>query len=155
MKTLKILVGFAAFIFFAYFLPARLAFFKIGPNLAFPGSQQLAIISLLVGLFFIGWTTSLFFLVGKGTPLPSAPPKKLVVSGPYRYTRNPMSLGLFSVLLGEALLWESMEILIYLIGLIIFSHLVIIPKEEKDLANRFGYDYIDYLRRVPRWLPKF
>ncbi len=113
--------------------------------------------SLLIALgVYLCWVTvSLFTDFGDGTPAPYAPPKKLVILGIYRHTRNPMMIGIWCVLLGESLLFASLPILFWF--LFFFSAcLVLIPLwEERDLENRFGEDYLIYKKNVPRWLPRF
>jgi protein-S-isoprenylcysteine O-methyltransferase Ste14 len=96
-----------------------------------------------------------FAVRGKGTPLPLDPPKKLVVEGPYRIVRNPMYWGVGSVMLGEATVFHS-DVLLQLVaafavGVILF----VLSIEEPGLRAKFGADYDEYCRRVPRWLPRF
>jgi len=95
-----------------------------------------------------------FALHGKGTPLPLDPPKKLVVEGPYRVVRNPMYWGVGSVVLGEAAVFQSVMLAelaaVLAVGVIVFVLLV----EEPTLRRKFGAEYEEYCRRVPRWLPR-
>lgn len=93
-----------------------------------------------------------FTFTGRGTPAPIDPPKELVASGLYRYTRNPMYVGVLSVLLGEAWWWASGSLLIYaaLVGLLF--HCFIILYEEPALRRQFGAAYQKYCETVPRWL---
>ncbi|QPJ64380.1 MAG: isoprenylcysteine carboxylmethyltransferase family protein [Candidatus Nitrohelix vancouverensis] len=111
---------------------------------------------LLIGLgVYLCWkTVSLFTTHGDGTPAPFDPPKKLVALGIYRHTRNPMMLGVWYVLLGEAALFGSTPIFLW--GLLfILGCLVLIPFwEEPDLEKRFGASYLTYKNNVPRWLPR-
>jgi protein-S-isoprenylcysteine O-methyltransferase Ste14 len=91
---------------------------------------------------------------GKGTPLPLDPPKKLVVEGPYRIVRNPMYWNVASVMLGEAAVLHSPAlanlVLVFLVGVVLFVLLI----EEPALKQKFGAEYEEYCRRVPRWLPR-
>lgn len=107
-------------------------------------------ISLYVACAFWG-----FAVRGKGTPLPLDPPKKLVVEGPYRIVRNPMYWSVGSVVLGEAAIFHSVALAeltaAFAVGVIIFVLLI----EEPALKQKFGAEYEDYCRRVPRWLPRF
>jgi protein-S-isoprenylcysteine O-methyltransferase Ste14 len=95
-----------------------------------------------------------FALRGKGTPLPLDPPKKLVVEGPYRVVRNPMYWGVGSVVLGEAAIFHSAAlaelVAVFVVGVILFVLLF----EEPELRRKFGAEYEEYCRRVPRWLPR-
>lgn len=96
-----------------------------------------------------------FAVRGKGTPLPLDPPKKLVIEGPYRMVRNPMYWGVGSVLLGEATVFHSVVLLqlfaAFAVGVILF----VLSIEEPGLRAKFGAEYEEYCRRVPRWLPRF
>ena len=67
-----------------------------------------------------------FTFTGRGTPAPIDPPKELVVKGLYRYVRNPMYVGVLLILLGEALLFESVVVLLYALLLLSASHLFVI-----------------------------
>ena len=108
-----------------------------------------------LGVWFGFWTASLFVTIGKGTPAPWDPPKKLVVRGPYRHVRNPMITSVLFMLLGEALFLQSWPIGWW--GLFFFAaNSVYFPlSEEKGLERRFGEDYLAYKANVPRWLPRF
>ena len=106
------------------------------------------------GVVLIIWTVILFFLFGKGTPVPWAPPKHLVLVGPYRFVRNPMMLGVLMIVLGEALIISSLPIAIYLAVLFAAMNAFIIFFEEPGLRKRFGDDYVEYTRHVRRWLPR-
>jgi protein-S-isoprenylcysteine O-methyltransferase Ste14 len=96
-----------------------------------------------------------FAVRGKGTPLPLDPPKKLVVEGPYRIVRNPIYWGVGSVILGEAAIFHSVVLTelaaVFVVGVVVFVLLV----EEPALRRKFGEEYEEYCRRVPRWLPRF
>lgn len=93
-----------------------------------------------------------FAFAGKGTPAPIDPPKKLVAKGLYRYTRNPMYLGVLGVILGEALWFESLLLAGY--GVLLFSgfHLFIVFYEEPALRRKFEEAYQRYCEATPRWL---
>ena len=111
-------------------------------------------------LWLIGVATLLgcfwdFLVKGKGTPAPIDPPKELVVSGLYHYVRNPMYVGVFLVILGHFLWFGFLNLLIYAVVVGIVFHSFVTLYEEPNLKNRFGAVYEDYLKRVPRWLPKF
>ena len=111
-------------------------------------------ILILVGLSIIWITVSLFTDYGKGTPAPYSPPKILVAIGIYRYVRNPMMIGVWSVLIGEANLFMSIGLLIWFLIFFIASILFVTLWEEEDLENRFGEPYCEYKRNVPRWVPR-
>ena len=107
-----------------------------------------------LGLLLMYRTISLFVSVGEGSLAPWDPPQRLVVRGVYRQVRNPMISGVFCVLLGEAALLGSPPLLAW--SLIVFGvNVVYIPLiEERGLLRRFGEEYLDYRRNVPRWIPR-
>ena len=111
-------------------------------------------ILVIVGLYIIWITVSLFTDHGKGTPAPYSPPKILVAIGIYRYVRNPMMIGVWCVLVGEANLFMSGGILIWFLMFFIGSILFVTLWEEGDLERRFGESYREYKRKVPRWIPR-
>ncbi|MBD9355849.1 isoprenylcysteine carboxylmethyltransferase family protein [Methylomonas sp. EbA] len=92
-----------------------------------------------------------FAIEGLGTPAPIDPPKKLVVTGLYRRTRNPMFQGVLLLLLAECLLFAGPALLIYAASIALFFHTSVVFHEEPGLASRFGASYNDYCRKVPRW----
>jgi protein-S-isoprenylcysteine O-methyltransferase Ste14 len=95
-----------------------------------------------------------FALRGKGTPAPIDPPKKLVEEGPYRIVRNPMYWSVAFVLLGEALVFHSLTLAELAAALFAAANLFVLFYEEPALRRKFGAEYEDYCRRVPRWLPR-
>ncbi len=96
-----------------------------------------------------------FALRGKGTPLPADPPKKLVVDGPYSVVRNPMYWSVACVILGEAAVFHSVALLDLAVVLLVVASLFVLIFEEPVLRRKFGEEYEEYCRRVPRWLPRF
>ncbi len=96
----------------------------------------------------------LFMTRGRGTPAPFDAPKKLVQRGLYRWVRNPMFLSVLAVVGGEMVFLWSWHIAVWLVCLACLFHLFIIGHEETALRFRFGAMYDDYLRDVPRWLPR-
>ena len=95
-----------------------------------------------------------FAVTGRGTLAPVDPPKHLVVRGLYRYVRNPMYVGVVSILLGEALLFQSLPLLWYALAFWMFIHVMVVFYEEWALRRQFGESYEDYCRKVHRWLPR-
>jgi protein-S-isoprenylcysteine O-methyltransferase Ste14 len=95
-----------------------------------------------------------FVFVGRGTPAPFDPPRRLVIRGPYRLVRNPMYLSAGLALAGAALFYQSIALLGYA-GLFLFiTHLFVVLYEEPTLRRTFDRDYETYCRRVGRWWPK-
>lgn len=92
---------------------------------------------------------------GGGTPLPLDQTNRLVVTGPYRYVRNPMAVAGIGQGLALALIFQSASILIYaLLGALVW-HLVVRPVEEGDMVRRFGDSYLEYRKHVSCWIPSF
>ncbi|MGH7555863.1 MAG: methyltransferase family protein [Longimicrobiales bacterium] len=92
------------------------------------------------------------FLANRTGILPVRPATALVTSGPYRFTRNPMYLGLVFLYLAIALWFDVAWALILLPVVVIIVQLAVITREEAYLERRFGEDYRAYRRRVRRWL---
>lgn len=155
IKTLSLsMLGVLVGLFFGYSVPRwivamDISFFpiKLG-NLRIIGW-----IPILLGVSIFLWCYWLFSAIGRGTAWPFDPPKRLVVSGPYRVVRNPMEVSYLLALLGEMLLFESSGIGLYLIFNFLFLHFRGIFIEEPQLRERFGQQYEAYSRAVPRWIP--
>jgi protein-S-isoprenylcysteine O-methyltransferase Ste14 len=124
-----------------------------------PGVPTALLVLLGAGLLVCGLrlaieTIALFGKEGEGTLAPWDPTQKLVVRGPYRRVRNPMITGVGLVLLGEAAILGSPAILVEF-GIFALANLTYIPLiEEPDLVARFGTEYEEYQRTVPRWIPR-
>jgi len=95
----------------------------------------------------------LILVRGRGIPAPIDHPKQLVVTGLYQYVRNPMYLGVFTVMADEVLLFKSVDLLIFTAGWFVFVHLNVILYEERTLQRKFGESYTRYFGRVRRWIP--
>jgi protein-S-isoprenylcysteine O-methyltransferase Ste14 len=109
---------------------------------------------ILLGLFVMAQTILTFIRIGKGTLAPWSPTRKLVVSGMYAYVRNPMILGVITVLIGESIAFLSLSILVWAVLVFVINTLYFIFSEEPGLEKRFGDEYREYKRNVPRWLPR-
>jgi protein-S-isoprenylcysteine O-methyltransferase Ste14 len=95
-----------------------------------------------------------FAFVGRGTPAPFDPPRRLVVQGPYRLVRNPMYVGAGLALAGAALLYRSLALLGYVGVFVLVTHLFVVAYEEPTLRRTFGKDYEAYCEKTGRWWPK-
>ncbi|MCC5479290.1 methyltransferase family protein [Streptomyces sp. NPDC059680] len=95
-----------------------------------------------------------FALEGLGTPAPVAPPARLVVSGPYRYVRNPIYVAVVAVLLGQGLLLARPVLFVYAAGAWVLTWAFVRWYEEPGLVRRFGTEYELYRRAVPAWCPR-
>jgi protein-S-isoprenylcysteine O-methyltransferase Ste14 len=119
-----------------------------GPHRWLGGAILVAAHALLLG------PVRAFIVEGRGTPAPIAPPGLLVRSGLYTRVRNPMYLNYFAIVLGEALLYRSLPLLVYACLFFALEHAYVVGFEEKELRRRFGAEYAAYCARVGRWLPR-
>lgn len=106
----------------------------------------------LIGLILLLWCIIDFAVKGQGTLSPADPTKKLVMTGLYHFSRNPMYVGVTLILLGEALFFNSLSLGGYLIIIFLAFNLFIIKKEEPRLRKDFGDEYIRYSQKVRRWI---
>ena len=109
---------------------------------------------MLVGFGFAFWSVYDEFDRGRGTPLPMLPTQELLVSGPFRYCRNPMTLGTILAYLGIAIIAGTL--CGAAIALLIGAGLIFYIKrfEERELEERFGEAYVKYKREVPFMIPR-
>lgn len=137
------------------FVPARLlSWAGIEPPSSTSPVQAAGMVAGAVGAALAMWCVLTFVQQGRGTPAPFDPPRRLVVSGPYRFVRNPMYIGAGVALAGASLVYGSVELLAYLVLLIIASHLFVFYHEEPALKRSFGQEYDSYCQKVGRWIPK-
>jgi protein-S-isoprenylcysteine O-methyltransferase Ste14 len=94
------------------------------------------------------------FAKAGSTPLPVAPPKHLVVSGFNRYVRNPTYVGVLAAIIGQALLFGNIRLLIQAAAIRAFFGAYVRRYEQPTLARQFGAEYEAYQRAVPGWLPR-
>ena len=109
----------------------------------------------IIGLMVMTPTISSFIIIGKGTLAPWSTTQKLVITGLYKYVRNPMILGVLTVLIGEATMFSSLTILKWAGLFFVINTLYFKLAEEPSMVNRFGEDYIRYRKNVGMWLPRF
>ena len=138
---------------FALYIP--LALLRTGTRIETGALSFLAIPLWLVGGLTVLWCFWNFTYQGRGTPDPTDPPKELVTTGPYRYVRNPIYVGVVLIFLGYFLWFGYWALLMYTVLAFLGVHFFIVLYEEPMLKRKFGAVYEDYLRKVPRWIPKF
>jgi protein-S-isoprenylcysteine O-methyltransferase Ste14 len=109
---------------------------------------------LTIGVAIIVWCFIDFIRRGRGTLAPYDPPRRLVVAGLYKYTRNPQYVGVILVALSEAVLSGRTLLFGYAVFLALGYHLFVRFYEEPTLRRMFGEDYIHYCTVVSRWLPR-
>ncbi len=117
-------------------------------------NSVLGLVFMGVGWFFANWTVKVQFTIGRGTPIPLVATQKLLTTGPYAYCRNPMAFGTDLFYIGMAIWLGSISAvvlsLIYPVGILIYIKVI----EEKELENRFGFEYSEYKRKTPFLIPK-
>jgi protein-S-isoprenylcysteine O-methyltransferase Ste14 len=118
------------------------------------GQMMLAGSMIVIGLIPLFDSMGRFIFAGRGTLVPTAPTERLVVSGLYRYVRNPMYVGVLTVLAGEAILLWSADLLMDWMICALGIHLFVVFYEEPTLMRRHPQDYPRYKDHVPRWLPR-
>jgi protein-S-isoprenylcysteine O-methyltransferase Ste14 len=106
------------------------------------------------GIYMMASTITGFIRIGKGTLAPWSPTRKLIITGMYRYVRNPMIIGVFTVLIGESITISSLNILIWAAIFFIINNIYFLIYEEIDLLKKFGDEYSEYKKNVPRWIPR-
>ena len=136
----------------AGYVPFRIIRGASGPPRVVVSLGSIASICLIVlGLCVLLRCVWDFFSVGRGTLAPVDPPRHLVVTGLYRFTRNPMYNGVLAVLLGEAWLFRSAALVQYAAVMFVLFNLVVLVYEEPALESQFGESYRAYRGKVPRW----
>jgi protein-S-isoprenylcysteine O-methyltransferase Ste14 len=129
---LVVLTGFIALPWFVLFFSNGYLSFQIGVF------RFLGLLPLVFGMALALWVLLSFALVGKGTPAPFDPPQRLVVTGPFRYVRNPMYWGAVLVILGEGLVFQSFSLFLLAILLWVFFHAFVVYFEEPTLRKEFS-----------------
>ena len=115
----------------------------------------LAIFFVIIGLFLAIWSVRTFYNKGgEGTPGPWKPITNLIISGPYKYVRNPMLLGVFFLLLFESIFFTSMLLFLWFMVFLIVNIVYFKTVEEKELVKRFGADYEEYKNNVSMIFPR-
>ena len=117
-------------------------------------AQFAGLLALAIGLTLFISSLRRFASDGKGTLAPWDPPERLVISGPYRYVRNPMISGIVFVLFGEGLLLLSRPHLTWALTVLVINAIYIPLLEEPQLRARFGASYDEYCKHVHRLLPR-
>ncbi|MCM2270031.1 MAG: isoprenylcysteine carboxylmethyltransferase family protein [Thermoanaerobaculia bacterium] len=140
---------------FGLFYGIHRAVLPIGLGRIFGGDGRVAAIAgacvVGLGLALDAWSLGRFWRAGTSA-LPFRPASSFVAVGPYRFTRNPMYLGITLVVIGLGFLLDSAWVLLAAFVGAAMIHAFVIPREERYLERRFGASYLDYTRRVRRWL---
>jgi protein-S-isoprenylcysteine O-methyltransferase Ste14 len=120
-----------------------------------PGVEIVGIVLMWSGAALAIWCTILMFLFGKGTPLVTSAPQKIMARNVYGYVRNPMMWALFLVVLGEILTFGQLILVVWLIAMSRIIYLIVVNYEEPQLERRFGESWKEYCQEVPPWFPIF
>ena len=146
---------------FSIFVPGTVAGYvplllRSRAPIAAHGIEEAAAIAVIVAGVLIYLHTAFwgFAWTGGGTPAPLAPTKTLVVKGLHRYVRNPMYIGVALVIAGQAWLFHSRRIAIYVVCMLLIVNFFVLIYEEPTLHKQFGEQYERYRARVPRWIPR-
>jgi protein-S-isoprenylcysteine O-methyltransferase Ste14 len=136
--------------FLAFLLNDRIEFLIVGAG-AGPVQQLTGAAMILAGFGLMAWGLVTFGRL-RINALPFRSARALALVGPYRFTRNPMYLGLLIAYLGGALKTNWAWPLVFLPFVLLVMNAFVIAREERYLTAAFGADYTDYCRRVRRWL---
>ena len=112
------------------------------------------LVFICMGLSVMALTILTFIRIGKGTLAPWSPTRKLVTGGMYGHVRNPMIMGVLTVLVGESLAIGSWNIFTWAITFFIINNVYFVLYEEPILEKKFGDEYREYKSHVPRWIPR-
>ena len=121
------------------------------PESVVPTVPAAGLLLVAAGLALIIDCFARFALQGRGTPAPVAPTEYLVVSGAYRYVRNPMYVAVVSIIAGQALFFGSARLMAYAAVIWLAFHVFVRTYEEPTLRARYGASYERYCEQVGRW----
>lgn len=121
----------------------------------------LIVVFLVIGIIYGIWSIIVQNAIGKGGPVEignieiSPKTENLVVSGPYKNTRNPMLFGTFLIYLAFALYLNSITSAVFVSVIFVFMLMVVVKMEEKRLLKDFGNQYEEYRKKVSKFIPWF
>jgi protein-S-isoprenylcysteine O-methyltransferase Ste14/ADP-ribose pyrophosphatase YjhB (NUDIX family) len=115
--------------------------------------RLVGLVPLVIGIAILAWCFAGFIVEGEGTPAPYDPPHRLVTGRLYGWMRNPMYVAVITILLGEAMFYGSVALLLWAVVASIMFNFLVVLYEEPTLRRRFGAPYEAYLEHVPRWIP--
>jgi len=161
MRKFLAVAGTAVFLviapgFVAGWVPWRISHWRVGAP--FFGLQLFRYVGgALLTLGVIGLLDSFvrFALQGIGTPAPVFPTRHLVITGLYRYVRNPMYVAVLLTILGQSLILGNRALLGYGGVVFVLFYGFVLAYEEPTMRASFGSEYQSYCAEVPRWIPRF
>lgn len=137
------LIGLISMILLSYFVP-------VGYWLYFPW-RYIGIIIIIIG-FYLSFISGKFFQKAGTDPRPGRKATSIVIKGPFRYTRNPMYLGLITMLIGTSTLLGTFSPIVVIPIIFLIFHKQFVLREEKWMAEWFGEPYLEYKKKTRRWL---
>lgn len=160
MERAKAITGSIIFLFIAPgiiagVIPSAISGYRMEPPLlGFEPMRWVGGLLLALGAILLIETFSRFALQGLGTPAPIAPTKTLVVTGSYRFVRNPMYVAVVSLIFGQALWFGSVGTLGWGVVVWLTVHAFVLTYEEPTLSSTYGEQYDRYRANVRRWIPR-
>lgn len=160
MRRFAPIIGSAIFLVIApgtvaVYVPWTLSRWHMAPPLlGFSPFRIIGALLIALGLPVLLDSFARFAIQGLGTPAPVAPPQHLVVTGLYRYVRNPMYVAVSSLIFGQGLLFGSVRVLEYGLVVCLAFHLFVLLYEEPALRRKFGPEYDEFCAHVRRWWPR-
>ena len=153
VRALTYATFFIGFVLIA--MPARLLdATALARPVTFDSLQLLGMLITVLGAVSLVSCIVTFVTIGRGTPAPFDPPRRLVVRGPYALIRNPMYVGAALAMSGAAVFYQSAAVAAYVTAFLVVTHLFVIAYEEPTLRATFGEDYDAYCASVGRWFPR-
>lgn len=149
--TVGVSLFFLIYIVGPYFFIFLNKYFQL-PIVKFPFGELLGITMIILGLLFDIYLFFIFKKIGKGSPVVTVGAKKLIVKGPYRFTRNPMYLAHLWIWIGLFFIFGNVSLILYALIGFLGLHVFVTKWEEPKLKEKFGHDYEVYLKNVRRWL---
>ena len=158
MRTLLTPIGLVVFGIFTSLFVILAVFVDRWLSLPWPLSSELSWLIaaplIAIGVGVTAWSASHFLKV-KGTPVPFNPPPTLVMTGPYKFVRNPMLAGVFLLLFGIGFAIKSLSLVAFFTPLFISANVWELKEiEEPELVKRLGEDYVVYQQRTPMFIPR-
>lgn len=120
-----------------------------------PALRPVGFVLGVIGGLVVTWCVGVFVVRGRGTPAPFDAPRRFVVTGPYRYVRNPMYIGAMTIIAAAGLILRAPSLVVLAGFFWLCTHLFVLRYEEPTLTHQFGDAYRRYKATVRRWLPRW
>lgn len=116
--------------------------------------RYFGVVMMFFGAPLAVWCSYLLLVPGKDKAIPTISSDRVVITGPYKYVRNPFILGWIFILYGEVVFARSVPLLVYALVLSLCVHFWVVGFEEPSLEDKYGEEYRRYKKSVPRWIPR-